>query len=47
MTATGKLIEAAKTVVKQRHEYKPMSIYLLEDALDALGENWEDVELGD
>lgn len=47
MTATEKLIEAAKTVVKQRHEYKRLSIYLLEDALDELGENWEGVELGD
>ena len=45
MTATEKLIEAAKTVVKQRHEYRPMSIYLLEDALNELGEDWEDVEL--
>ena len=47
MEAIEKLIKAAKTVVKQRHEYSKLSIYLLEEALDELGENWEDVELED
>lgn len=42
MTAEEQLIEAAKTVVRERYEYKPMSIYLLEEALEALGESWED-----
>lgn len=37
-----KLIEAAKTVVRQRHNYEPLSIYLLEEALEELGENWEE-----
>ena len=39
---TEQLIEAAKTVVRERHEYRPMSIYLLEEALESLGEKWEE-----
>lgn len=37
-----KLIEAAKTVVKERHAYKPMSIYMLEEALNELGIDWQE-----
>ena len=39
---TEQLIEAAKTVVRERYKFRPLPIYLLEEALESLGINWEE-----
>lgn len=39
---TEQLIEAAKTVVRERSKFRPLPIYLLEEALESLGINWEE-----